>query len=226
MSPAGSAPAPADGERTVVPLGPETWELFAELVERNNGVYGGCWCIGYHPECGQVLRRDRLAHGAPRGCIGYHPECGQVPRSVHQEVKRARVMDDAAHAALVVDADGLCQAWAQYGPPDELAGIKHKREYLKEAPPTPDWRLTCVYVDPRHRGQGLAREAITGALGLIAAAGGGSVEAISETTDGRTAQGRFLFTATAELLEDLGFERVRQVSKHAWILTREVAPAS
>lgn len=202
MSPAGSAPAPADGERTVVALGPETWGLFSELVERNNGVYGGCWCIGYHPEC------------------------GQVPRAAHQEVKRARVMDGAAHAALVVDADGRCQAWAQYGPPDELAGIKHKREYLKEAPPTPDWRLTCVYVDPRHRGQGLAREAITGALDLIAAAGGGSVEAISETTDGRTAQGRFLFTATAELLEDLGFERVRQVGKHAWILTREVAPAS
>lgn len=202
MSPAGGAPAPADGERIVVALGPETWDLFSELVERNNGVYGGCWCIGYHPEC------------------------GQVPRSAHQEVKRARVMDDAAHAALVVDTDGLCQAWAQYGPPDELAGIKHKREYLKVPPPTPDWRLTCVYVDPRHRGQGLAREAITGALGLIAAAGGGSVEAISETTDGRTAQGRFLFTATAELLEDLGFERVRQVGKHAWILTREVTPAS
>lgn len=34
-------------------LGPSTWGTFAELVERNNGVYGGCWCIGYHPECGQ-----------------------------------------------------------------------------------------------------------------------------------------------------------------------------
>jgi hypothetical protein len=22
------------------------WDAFAELVERNNGVYGGCWCIG------------------------------------------------------------------------------------------------------------------------------------------------------------------------------------
>lgn len=181
----------------VVPLGPETWELFSELVERNNGIFGGCWCIGYHPECGTPVN--------------------------HREVKRDRVLSDAAHAALVLDAEGRCQAWAQYGSPEELAGIKHKRAYDKEPPPLPDWRLTCVYVDPRHRGTGLAREAISGALDLIAAAGGGTVEAISETTDGRVAQGRFLFTATAELLEDLGFTRVRQVGKHAWIMSRAVA---
>ena len=45
----------------VVPLGPDTWEPFAELVERNNGVYGGCWCIGFHPECG-----PRIDHRAAK----------------------------------------------------------------------------------------------------------------------------------------------------------------
>lgn len=186
----------------MVPLSPATWDLFAELVERNIGVYGGCWCIGFHPEC------------------------GKVPRSAHQQVKHQRVLDDEAHAALVLDGDGCCQAWAQYGRPDELAGIKHRRAYDKEPPPVPDWRLTCVYVDPRHRGQGLARAAVIGALDLVAAAGGGLVEAISGTTDGRLAQGRFLFTGTVELLEDLGFTRGRQVGKHAWILSRTVTPSS
>lgn len=186
---------------SVVPLSPATWDLFAELVERNNGIYGGCWCIGYHPEC------------------------GKIPRSAHQQVKQQRVLDDEAHAALVIDDEGRCQAWAQYGSPDELAGIKHQRAYDKEPPPLPDWRLTCVYVDPKHRNQGLARLAIQGALDLIRAAGGGSVEAISETTDGRTAQGRFLFTGTAELLEDLGFTRHRQVGKHAWIMTTQISAA-
>ena len=32
------------------PLDASTWDAFAELVERNNGVYGGCWCIAYHSE--------------------------------------------------------------------------------------------------------------------------------------------------------------------------------
>lgn len=186
---------------TTTALAADTWPLFAELVERNNGVYGGCWCIRFHPEC------------------------GEVPRCAHEQVKHQRVLDDEAHAALVLDADGRCRAWAQYGTPDELAGIKHRRAYEKQPPAfAPDWRIACVYVDPRHRGQGPARAALTAALDLIAASGGGTVEAISETTAGRVAQGRFLFTATAELLEDLGSTGDRQVGKHAWVTTRSVAP--
>ena len=30
-------------------LTPGTWDDFAALVEANNGVWGGCWCIGFHP---------------------------------------------------------------------------------------------------------------------------------------------------------------------------------
>ncbi|WP_371174141.1 GNAT family N-acetyltransferase [Buchananella felis] len=183
-----------------VALGPRTWDVFAELIERNNGVFGGCWCIGYHPEC------------------------GRIPRAAQRQAKHHRVLNGEAHAALVLDAEGSCQAWAQYGPPDELAGIKHRRAYDKQPPPLPDWRLACVYVDPKHRGQGLATAAILGAVELIAQAGGGVVEAISDTTAGRNAQSRFLFTATVELLEDLGFKRIRQVGKHAWILTMLVPP--
>ncbi len=32
------------------PLSPGTWDDFARLVEANNGVWGGCWCMGFHPE--------------------------------------------------------------------------------------------------------------------------------------------------------------------------------
>ena len=38
---------------TIRHLNASTWDAFAELIERNNGIFGGCWCIGYHPECGQ-----------------------------------------------------------------------------------------------------------------------------------------------------------------------------
>ena len=30
---------------TTRPLDASTWDAFAELVERNNGIYGGCWCM-------------------------------------------------------------------------------------------------------------------------------------------------------------------------------------
>jgi ribosomal protein S18 acetylase RimI-like enzyme len=181
------------------PLDAATWDAFAELVERNNGIFGGCWCIGYHPECGQ----QGISHRA---------------------VKEDRVRTDRAHAALVLDEDGAAQGWCQYGSPEELPGIKHKREYEKDPPPRPDWRITCFYVDRKHRGQGIARAALDGALDQIAHAGGGLVEAISEVTTGRAAPGRFLFSATVELFEQHGFTRGRQVGKHAWIVSRVVDP--
>ena len=46
-----------------------------------------------------------------------------------------------------------------------------------------------------------------------------------EVTAGRDAPGRFLFSATVELFEQYGFQRVRQVGKHAWIVSRTVGPA-
>jgi GNAT superfamily N-acetyltransferase len=46
-----------------------------------------------------------------------------------------------------------------------------------------------LFVDKKHRGQGIARAALEGALGQIARLGG-LVEAITEVTAGRQAQGR------------------------------------
>ena len=180
-------------------LDADSWDLFAELVERNNGVYGGCWCIGFHPECGQ----QGISHRA---------------------VKQERVRTDRAHAALVLDAGGSAVGWCQYGSPEELSNIKHRRVYQQAPPPVPDWRITCVFVGKGHRGQGVAAAAVDGALAAIAAGGGGLVEAVSEATVGRKAHGHFLFSATVEVFEARGVTRGRQVGKHAWIITRTVQP--
>jgi hypothetical protein len=102
---------------TVRPLDAASWDAFAELVERNNGIFGGCWCIGFHPERSQ------------KGIS-------------HRSVKEDRVRTGRAHAALVLDEEG-----------------------------------------------------------------------------------RFLYTGTVELFEDLGFSRGRPVGKHAWIVSRVVEPA-
>jgi hypothetical protein len=44
------------------------------------------------------------------------------------------------------------------------------------------WDAFAELVDPKHRGQGVARAALEGALDQIAHLGGGTVEAISEVT--------------------------------------------
>ena len=32
----------------VKPLDASTWEAFSRLVDRHNGVFGGCWCTWFH----------------------------------------------------------------------------------------------------------------------------------------------------------------------------------
>src|SRR5262249_12804071 len=86
-----------------------TWPDFAACVERNNGVWGGCWCMGFHEE-------------------GF----GREPTAERNRAnKHARVAAGRAHAALVYD-DGLCVGWCQFGSPEELPRIKHKRAYFAE----------------------------------------------------------------------------------------------
>lgn len=189
-----------DDAYSLTTLDGSTWDQFADLVERNGGIFGGCWCLGFHLGPGDRTTDRRGA-------------------------KEERVRSGNAHAALVIDGEGAAQGWAQWGSKAELPGIKHLRAYRQEPPEAPDWRITCVFVDKRHRGEGVARLAVEGALAQIAAQGGGRVEAISETTADRVAHGRFLFSGTVELLESLGFERVRQVGKHAWIMARVLDPA-
>jgi GNAT superfamily N-acetyltransferase len=184
---------------TTQPLDASTWDAFAELVERNNGVYGGCWCVAFH--------------------TAYQREIND-----HRGLKEQLVRAGDAHAALVFDEQGLAQGWCQYGSPEELR-LRHRLEYRKDPPPPARWRITCIFVDKRHRRLGIARAGIEGALAQIAAAGGGLVEAISETTTGRIAQDRFLFSATVELFEDYDFTRGRQVGKHAWIVSKVIEPA-
>src|SRR5215213_1166925 len=70
---------------------------------RINGVFGGCWCMGFHPDDSRdpALNRER---------------------------KLARVRAGRAHAALVFDRDD-CVGWCQFGAPDEVPKIKNRAAY-------------------------------------------------------------------------------------------------
>ncbi len=182
------------------PLEPTTWDAFAALVERNGGVFGGCWCIGYHAE-----------------------GVGHTTAEQNRERKLARVDADETHAALVFDGEEAV-GWCQFGTPAELPRIKHRRAYEEQPPEPADWRITCFYVDRRRRGQGIAAAALDGALKLIGSSGGGTCEAITEDTTGREVPGRFLFSASLGLFERYGFTRERQVGKHAWIVRARIGP--
>jgi GNAT superfamily N-acetyltransferase len=180
----------------IKPLNEATWPDFARLVERHNGVWGGCWCIAFHPEGGQ------------RG-------------TDHRAQKEQRVRDGEAHAALVFD-DNRCVGWCQFGAPEELPRIKFGRAYRELTERPPDWRITCFFVDKSYRHEGVAAAALKGALREIARLGGGKVESSPEDVEGRKVSNSFLYNATVAMFEQQGFVRVRQLGKNNWLVTKKV----
>lgn len=188
-------------EYTIKPLGPDSWDAFAELAERHNGVWGGCWCNWFHPR--------------------YPEKATSAEES--RDRKQRRVNEGQAHAALVFDGDEAV-AWCQYGTPEELPNIYHRKEYEAGLVRPPDYRITCFFVDRRYRRNGISAVALSGALDLIALAGGGVVEAYPHDTQGKKVSASFLYNATRSLFEEAGFEYDRPKGKGNCVMVKTVAP--
>ena len=182
------------------PLDTATWPDFARIMEDHNGVWGGCWCIAFHP-----ARRPR----------------SEADPAYNRSDKESLVREGQAHAALVYDGPDVV-GWAQFGSVDELPRIKHRRAYDAAAGAAPDWRITCFFVARAHRGRGVASAALSGALHEIGRLGGGTVESYPEDTEGRKPSSSFLYNATVALFERHGFERTRRIGKHHWVVATVV----
>ncbi len=184
---------------TTQALSPATWPDFAALVEGHGGVWGGCWCLEFHPE-----GKERGPH--------------------RRAAKEERVRQGTAHAALVYDG-AACIGWCQFGPPEELPRIKHLRVYREAVAEPPDWRITCFFVDKAYRGQGVASTALAAALQQIARLGGGTVESYPEDVEGRTVSASFLHNSRLAMFERQGFTRMHRLGKNHWVVARKVAAA-
>jgi GNAT superfamily N-acetyltransferase len=167
---------------SIQPLTVHTWDAFAGLVERHNGIFGGCWCTYFH-DC---------AERQP----GYEGS---------RAFKKLLVEAGQAHAALVMVGDEAV-AWAEYGTPVELPNIHHSKQYLAEADVTPDYRITCIFVDKRYRKHGYAKVALAGALDQIAAQGGGVVEGYPHEIGEKRMSNSFVYNGTRTMYEQAGFE--------------------
>jgi GNAT superfamily N-acetyltransferase len=185
------------------PLDASTWDAYAAFAEKHNGVWGGCWCTWFH----------RTTEELPK------------MRGRGRDYKEQRVRCGTTHAALVLDGESVI-AWAQYGPPEELPNIHHRKEYLATADQLPDYRITCLFVDRDHRREGVARRAVEGALSLIAVAGGGVVEAYPhDLAEGTKKNASFLYNATRSMYEKLGFAYDRPKGQGNCVMRRVVTPA-
>lgn len=181
-------------------LSAATWPAYADLAERHNGVWGGCWCTWFH----------------------LYPDPPERRELGHREFKRQLVEQGRAHAAVVFDAD-TAVAWAQFGDVTELANIHHRKQWEQETIRIPNYRITCLFVDRRYRRKGMAETAVRGALALIAAQGGGLVESYPhDLPEGKRVSASFLYNATRTMYEHLGFTYERPKGKGNCVMSKQV----
>jgi len=181
----------------IKPLDATTWDAFARLVERHNGVFGGCWCTWFHT---------------------FHAEKTFTAEG-NRALKERLVNEGRAHAALVFEGDEAV-AWCQYGAPEELPNIHHRKEYEAAGDGPPDYRVTCIFVDKKHRRAGVTETALRGAVDLIAQAGGGVVEGYPHDTEGQKVS--VLYNGTRSLYERVGFTYVRPKGQRNCVMRRSV----
>jgi GNAT superfamily N-acetyltransferase len=186
---------------TIKALAPDTWDAYARLIERHNGVWGGCWCTWFHTS---VTEKRQNTEG----------NCA---------LKERLVGEGRAHAALVFD-DDTAVGWCQYGPPEELPNIHHRKEYEAGLVVAPDYRLTCIFVDKAYRRKGVSVAALQGALSLIAEAGGGVVEGYPHDTQGKKVSASFLYNSTRSVYERAGFTYERPKGQGNCVMRMTVAP--
>lgn len=86
-------------------LDPKTWDAFSALVARNNGVFGACCCTYFH-----TMNADK-----------------ERTYEANRALKCRLVEQGRAHAALVLHEQKVV-AWCQFGSPEELPNIYHRKQ--------------------------------------------------------------------------------------------------
>ncbi len=178
-------------------LGKETWPDFARIVEKHNGVWGGCWCVAFH------LNRSEEKEWTGK----------------HRALKEKLVRANRSHAALVYNGTDVV-GWCQFGPPAELPARMSGFNRLGES--SPDWRITCFFVDRDHRKEGVAKAALQGALRMIAAKGGGTVDGYPIATKGKPYSSSFLWGGTQSMFTEFGFRPLGALGTSKWVMRKVV----
>jgi hypothetical protein len=182
---------------SVQELGPKTWPDFVRIMEKHNGVWGGCWCVSYH------LTRAEEGKWSGR----------------HRELKQRLVQANQTHAALVYNGKDVA-GWCQFGPPAELPA--RMSGYDRLGLDQPDWRVPCFFVDRDQRKQGVAEAALAGALRIIAAKGGGTVDGYPTDTRGKPYGSSFLWGGTQTMFEEAGFRPLGHLGTSKLVMRKVV----
>ncbi|MGH2675450.1 MAG: GNAT family N-acetyltransferase [Actinomycetota bacterium] len=178
--------------RATVELRPATGRRWDDLVKLfgPNGAYANCWCMWWRMRSSDF---DRAA-----------------PRSKRDGLRR--LVRNGRPPGLLAYVDGEPAGWVSVAPREEFGRLE-RSPTLKRVDDEPVWSIVCFYVGRGHRGAGLARALVGGAVDHAARNGARFVEAYPVDPDHRSYDAAEAYTGVVPLFETAGFREVARRGK-------------
>ena len=135
------------------PVTPDRFEDFADVINKNRRTTH-CWCLSHRlpPEEIDALGDGSREQAMRRLCEREHPP------------------------GVITYRDGEPVGWCSIGPRSEIPRLDRSR-LIRPVDDVPVWSIICVIVRSGHRGQGVTKPLLDGALAYAAANGAPAVEA-------------------------------------------------
>lgn len=168
-------------------LEPELWPAL-EALFGDKGACGGCWCMYWRQPRGNDWTKEKGA--------------------VNKRAFAGLVAERAAHGVLAFDGDEPV-GWCAFERRQELVKLDRSPS-LRCDDAARVWSLPCFFVKAGHRGRGVARALLDGALAALARHGAEIVEAypVKPPANGKKIPAAFAYTGTRSLFAGAGFKVV------------------
>jgi ribosomal protein S18 acetylase RimI-like enzyme len=173
----------------VLPVTPGRWrDLEAVFGARGCSVARGCWCMAY--------RRSGADAPPPAG----------ASRARANRADLKALVDAGRSPGLIAYRGKVPVGWVSIAPRSEFARLK-RSPVMKPVDDRPVWSIVCFVVPSEHRGQGVARALLQGAINHARKQGATLIEAYPVDKAGRSPDESMWFGAQS-MYDRAGFEEV------------------
>jgi len=172
----------------VLPVTPARWpDLEAIFAARGCSVARGCWCMAYRRSGALVVPKGKR-------------------RADVNRVALKRLVDSGTPPGLIAYRGREPVGWISIGPREDYAKLV-RSPVMKAVDDKPVWSVICFVVPTEHRGQGVARALLAGAVAYARKRGATLVEAYPVDKPGRSADVNMWFGAKS-MYDRAGFREV------------------
>jgi GNAT superfamily N-acetyltransferase len=179
------------------PLTPNRWGDL-ELLFGERGACGGCWCMYW--------RLTRAQYNLDKG----------------EKNKRAMkaIVESGETPGILAYEKGEPVAWCSVAPRSSFSVLDRSR-ILKPVDDRPVWSVACLFVDKKHRRQGLSVKLLKAAIDFVGKRGGRIIEGypVEPKKDQPDA---FVWTGLASAFIKAGFKEVERRSESRPIMRYEI----